>query len=110
MYIRNGEAGADYDLPANYGGTALQESPPKGSPLSANAAAETADIPPPPPTPRQSEVERPLLSRLFGGGILRGGELVNSDLLLIMIALLIYGEDGESAAPLLILALLFFAK
>ena len=104
MYIKTSDSGAGYELPANYGGTALQEPEPSTTdPPEETEAVEAACQPPSPP--RYSPPENlPLLSRLFGGNF------ANSDLLLIAIALLIYGEDGDSLVPLLIIALLVFAK
>lgn len=104
MYIKTSDSGAGYELPANYGGTALQEPPsPPTDPPESTEAVEAAYQPPPPPHYSPPE-NLPLLSRLFGGNF------ANSDLLLIAIALLIYGEDGDSLVPLLIIALLVFAK
>lgn len=119
MYIRNADAGAGYDLPANYSGTALHEQSPSQEPVKTTgfepiAADETEAVeaayrpPPPPPPPPQGNGS--FLSRLLGGGVFRGGDWLNSDLLLIMIALLIFAEDGDSLTPLLIIALLLFTK
>lgn len=119
MYTRNNaSASGTYGIPPNYGGTALvnEETPPTAEeiPLSAESVAapptaETlaiAGAPQPPPAPRS---ESGILGSL-GGLFSRGGEDGNSDLLLILIALLIFGEDGNLELPLIILAILLLGR
>ena len=114
---RDAPVGA-YEIPSNYGGTALA-SDPQGQPVekevaeineavevSASAPASALPLPPPPSPPRRDGGLLGGLSRLFS----RGGEGGGSDLILILIAFLLLGEDNEIELPLIILAILLLDR
>ena len=114
MYTRMNESSAGYNIPSNYGGTALGERESEDSgrlyeerntppPEEKTYESAPAAAPPAPPPKNDS-----WLSRLFGGGA--GDSLLNSDLLLILIAVLVFGDDGDVELPLLLFALMIFAR
>ena len=112
MYSRINETAGSYAIPSNYSGTALGERENE----SPSPSAPTVDAPPEERAPEtvpasgQPHPQRDgsLLGRIFGG--IGGESLLNSDLLLLLIALLVFGEDGDAELPLLLLALVFFVK
>ena len=117
MYTRNNDAQSGaYAIPSNYGGTALinEETPPTADalPTSAESAAEqpareALSIADAPASPSRRE---PGILGMLGGLLSRGGKDGNSDLLLILIAILIFSEDGDVELPLIILAVLLLCR